>query len=85
MLLLCCSVCYSVFRKDKEAVKVRLKFVLYSYDIEKEATRTGKAEMNMKFFRNRERKDVKIYVPKKEKIQRLQQQTMIMNRAIIGA
>lgn len=41
--------------------------------------------MNMKFFRNRERKDVKIYVPKKEKIQRLQQQTMIMNRAIIGA
>ena len=39
----------------------------------------------MKLFWNGKRKDVKIYVPKKEQIQRLQQQTMIMNRAIIGA
>ncbi len=38
----------------------------------------------MKLFRNRKKKDVKIYEPKKERVQRIQQQIMIMNRAVIG-
>ena len=39
----------------------------------------------MRLIQNRKKKDVKIYVPKKEQVQRIQQQVMIMNRAIIGA
>ena len=39
----------------------------------------------MRLSRDRKKKDVKIYVPKKEQVQRIQQQVMIMNRAIIGA
>ena len=36
--------------------------------------------------RNKEEKEkIRIYVPEKERIKRIQQQIMIMNRAIIGA
>ena len=57
---------------------------MYDSFMTSERNGIGKAGMKMKFYRNRKKKDVKIYEPKKERVQRIQQQIMIMNRAIIG-